>query len=255
MEDIKVCICAIINNEHRYLEEWIEHHNNLGFDTIFLFEETESNSHSEITSKYDNVSLLKLGNIINSTQTRMVKTELTKKFINEFRNDYDWVLFIDVDEFLMLEDKTNVKEVLVNYNDKSAVLLFWKMYNSNGIIDDPKTPVLTTYKETFMISPRIHSPYKPFINLKNFKGDMRNYQELNDFVNVLGFKDNRRPVYEIMWVNKYYTKSWEEWCNKFINENKKSRNFKNIDNFFVINPKMLMHRGKLMKSFNDYKKN
>ena len=54
---MKTAICAIIKDEHRFLEEWIEWHLGLGFDAIHLFEDKGSKSHEEICAKYSNVYL------------------------------------------------------------------------------------------------------------------------------------------------------------------------------------------------------
>ena len=54
---MKTSICAIIKDEHLFLEEWIEWHLGLGFDAIHLFEDKGSKSHEEICAKYSNVYL------------------------------------------------------------------------------------------------------------------------------------------------------------------------------------------------------
>jgi hypothetical protein len=47
------CIFTVIKNEHQYLDEWIKYHLDLGVDHIFILEDIDSNSHKEITDKYD----------------------------------------------------------------------------------------------------------------------------------------------------------------------------------------------------------
>ena len=42
---LNICICQIIRDEQRYLEEWINHYLNLGINKIILFEDVNSNSH------------------------------------------------------------------------------------------------------------------------------------------------------------------------------------------------------------------
>ena len=54
---MKTAICALIKDEHLFLEEWIEWHLGLGFDAIHLFEDKGSKSHEEICAKYSNVYL------------------------------------------------------------------------------------------------------------------------------------------------------------------------------------------------------
>ena len=37
---MKTAICTCIKNEQSYLKEWIDYHINLGFDHIYLYEES-----------------------------------------------------------------------------------------------------------------------------------------------------------------------------------------------------------------------
>ena len=39
---MKIAICAIIKDEQRYLEEWLQYHFKLGFDEIYLYEDLEN---------------------------------------------------------------------------------------------------------------------------------------------------------------------------------------------------------------------
>ena len=55
-------ICAIIKNEHRFLEEWIEWHFSIGFNAVHLFEDKGSDSHEDICNKYENVYLRRYEN-------------------------------------------------------------------------------------------------------------------------------------------------------------------------------------------------
>jgi hypothetical protein len=49
---MKTAICVLIKNEHDYLKEWVDYHLNLGIDEIFLFEDYDSLSHSQIINPY-----------------------------------------------------------------------------------------------------------------------------------------------------------------------------------------------------------
>ena len=44
MKHYKTAICAILKNEHQYLDEWIRHHLDIGFDEIYLYEDFGSKS-------------------------------------------------------------------------------------------------------------------------------------------------------------------------------------------------------------------
>lgn len=47
---LNICICQLIKDEQRYIEELIDYHLNLGINKIILFEDVNSKSHKHITS-------------------------------------------------------------------------------------------------------------------------------------------------------------------------------------------------------------
>ena len=55
---MKCAICAIIKDEQKFLKEFIDYHLSLGFDDIYLYEDSGSVSHDSITNKYNKVHLL-----------------------------------------------------------------------------------------------------------------------------------------------------------------------------------------------------
>ena len=60
MNHYKTALGAILKNEHQYLDEWIRHHLDIGFDEIYLYEDFGSKSHSIITDKYSSVHLIQV---------------------------------------------------------------------------------------------------------------------------------------------------------------------------------------------------
>ena len=42
-KNIKICLCAIVKNENRYLREFIEYYKKLGYNKIILYDNNEKN--------------------------------------------------------------------------------------------------------------------------------------------------------------------------------------------------------------------
>ena len=146
MNHYKTAICAILKNEHQYLDEWIRHHLDIGFDEIYLYEDFGSKSHEIITNNYSNVHLTRLSEIFDEIKHLHgdKQNALYIYFYQNYKNVFDYTAFIDIDEFIMFEDGYGLQALLNEYQDYNGIFLFWKMYNANGIIDNPKSNVVTT---------------------------------------------------------------------------------------------------------------
>lgn len=147
MKQYKTAICAILKNEHQYLDEWINHHLNVGFNEIYLYEDFGSKSHDIIADKYSNVHLISLSTIFDEIKYlhNNKQTALYIYFYQNYKNVFDYTAFIDIDEFIMFEDGYGLQSLLNEYQNYNGIYLFWKMYNANGIIDNPKSNLVSTY--------------------------------------------------------------------------------------------------------------
>ena len=78
---VRTCILTVIKNEQEYLDEWIKYHLDLGISHIFIFEDMDSESHREITDKYDDkVSLNNIETILDEdTKKKVLELKLTRK--------------------------------------------------------------------------------------------------------------------------------------------------------------------------------
>ena len=59
---MRVVVCALAKNEHLYINEWVKHYVNLGFDKIYLYDNDDNNSKyigNYINEKYADKVVLK----------------------------------------------------------------------------------------------------------------------------------------------------------------------------------------------------
>ena len=118
-------------------------------------------------------------------------------------------------------------------------------------IDKQDGSIVETYKEYYPSVKYFNYPYKSCVNLKKCES-MVNHHEASGSVNVYKKNDKSEPIYEIMWINHYFTKSWEEWCLRFLERGDIVKNHRRIADFFIINPKMLVIKNELMKKYLKY---
>ena len=50
---VKFAICAIVKNEGRYLEEWIDYHLGIGVQKFFIYDNESTDSTKDILQRYE----------------------------------------------------------------------------------------------------------------------------------------------------------------------------------------------------------
>lgn len=249
---MKTSICVIIKDENDYLDEWLEYHFNLGIDEIFLYEDYGSKSHYDITKQYgDKVHLNSIDIIFNSPDpTKNVKFEgliqqrLFEYFPKIYRNEFDWILFIDIDEFLIL--KKPLHDLLKEYDDKPGILLKWKWFGASGHINKPIGKVMDNFTKHVITTHSWGWNNKSFMNCKHFKKWKKQVHDIDGAV---------YPIYDYgvhkAWINHYFTKSWEEWKTKILERGDVFTGHRKLNEFFIINEDMLPLKEKLMEGISE----
>lgn len=237
-------ILTIIKNEQEYLDEWIKYHIDLGIDHIFIFEDTDSNSHKWITDKYgDRVSLNSIELVLDEdTKKKALELKITKKssahilylkrcllWLKEnYQDAYQWCFVIDTDEFITPDGELSLD------NTYDAFIMQWKCYGANGHINKPdysNKGVIGTYLKEIE-GELLGEPYQTKIcfNIPKYKNEFF----FNPHVPAKCKWYDNHTIY----VRHYITRSLEEYQWK-----KQTRGFlwggrRSADFFFKINPDM-----------------
>jgi len=111
MNKTKACICTLAKFENRYIREFIDHYRKYGVDKIFLYDNNDING-----EKFDEVISDYITNGFVEVFNWRGKNEPTYPILNDcykknFEN-YDWLLFYDIDEYIHLSNYSNVKDFL-----------------------------------------------------------------------------------------------------------------------------------------------
>ena len=121
MSTIKVAICVVAKWEDYYLEEWLDYNHKLGFDHIFLF---QNDWRTDVERPFLTKGIC---------DGRSVQVPLFNHFLKD-NTEYDWIAFIDCDEFIVLKKHNNIKELIEEYKDRTNIIgLNWFMYGNLGI--------------------------------------------------------------------------------------------------------------------------
>ena len=257
---MKAAVFAMIKNEHLYLEDWIQHNLKLGFDEIWLAEDYDSKSHKSITDKYPQVHYMDLDRMGIHQSYRKIKIQgWAFNFMSKFLKwkGFNWLANIDIDEYIELDKGKTLKEVLGEYSDYKGLFLAWKMYGASGRIKCTDLPPEVAYP--------IPSPYiykrewsgKMLVNLDRITNQDKYINIHNNFGGVDIYKveveapplKRKEPKYwKKIWINHYFTKSFEDWLFRLKRGNM-NNSLRKMDTFFQYNPDMRSKRAELMKKY------
>jgi len=263
---LNICICQLIKDEQRYIEEWIDFYLNLGVSKFILFEDWNSSSHVDVLSKYgDKVILHKLCDIATEEEMRNVKETrqepIWKYFYEHYKKDFDVCLFVDVDEYLECNYTEFINEIETYNKDNNIqfITYTWQVMSANGHIKDPysnhKYSLINTYTKKF------NKQFKDLnINTKSliFLNKLNSY---TDFCAPHGPWEGDNLIKSDIRLRHYLTKSWEEYKYRiFFRGEPANRNWtRHIEDFFEINEDLLPYKEQLLKEcenleykYNDY---
>ena len=124
---IKTAICLIAKEENKYISEFVEHYKNLGINRINLYDNNDINGEKfdYILKDYIDSNLVK---IINYRGLSKPQTIAYKDCYDMNKNIYDWIGFYDVDEFLYINNYSNINKFLSLKKFKKCSSLFIILY-------------------------------------------------------------------------------------------------------------------------------
>ena len=214
LKKAKVMLCSIMKNEELYIDEWLEYHRYLGFERAHLFDNADNASTylASLPAKYKGyvkvTHLPGLGKQFSAFQT----------CVKEGAKRNVWAAFIDIDEFIVLREHSDIKAFLHDVApDGGSVVLNWNIMVSNGSLAYDSTPVVERFTLT-SVEPNLHVKtiaYLPHVRRPNIHNTY--LKKGHPTVDQHGCAvDPNSPFHpgndrEIAHINHYYTKSWEEF--------------------------------------------
>lgn len=137
---------VLVLTKNTNLQEWIEHHLNIGFEHIFVID----NNDLPITLNNDNVTIIPYNNVQLISWIEFQSTAYDYALSIIRKTKYNYLLVIDDDEFLHLKTHTNIKDFIID-----RMIMFgiyncsfqWETYDDNDIIyeKDCKESIQNTY--------------------------------------------------------------------------------------------------------------
>lgn len=206
-----ISIVCIIKNEGPYLKEWIEYHKFIGVDHFYVYDNESDDNTKEILNPYIDSGLVTYLFFPGKNMQDAAYEHCSKNFGHETK----WLSVLDLDEFIVLKQKKNLKEFMAEFADCSQVSIHWVLYGSSGFEKTPQGGVLANFKAH---SDKVDFSPKSIFNPRTVVECGAHYMWVcgpwvNENREDFGKDKTARPI-EKAQVNHYIIKSWEEFYNR-----------------------------------------
>jgi hypothetical protein len=229
-----IAVVSCVKNEENYLTEWLKFHELVGVRKFFIYLDACDDQSEAVIKAYNGSSevlIVPWAGRMTDTPTGQILNSQVIAFshaIQNFGQSFQWMAFIDVDEFLLPKSGKTLTEVLDRVGGFPNISLPWHMFGPSGHLTQPSGGVLRNYTQ------RAKNPLSNKKNLRNFKCivDPCKVSEVsvhhfstvehgeltcNDQGARFSRKGRKSPEFysaEHIQLNHYYSKSHEELARK-----------------------------------------
>ena len=228
----QISLCLIFKNEAPFLKEWLDYHLTVGVDHFYLYNNNSDDDFMRVLKPYID------GNIVTLIEWPYNHSQFKayKHCYESYRNETNWISFLDADEFVVPKYVDTIGEWLQKFNKYHAVNIHWLMFCTGGVLEhDYNKNVIEQY----------HACWNDFWNhgkcFINTRFDIANFETwwvhhhtymyrkifginlivpaINQFGYICtidetwGGGKNKRQNSTIQ-INHYFTKAWSIWSEK-----------------------------------------
>ena len=131
-----ISICGCFKNEARFVKEWIEYHLMMGVEHFYLYNNNSDDNYQEILQPYIDKGIVTLEHYSHVP----AQPGIYQHWYENYRQESDWVSFLDFDEFFVPLKHDNLKDWLDENGKYPVLLIYWKMFGTSGLMnhDDNK---------------------------------------------------------------------------------------------------------------------
>ena len=221
---VKVALCTMGRNENLYINEFVDHYLSLGVDTLFLYDDN-----IEEKEKFVNALPQKDSIVIEYTKDNDIKGQnhAYNHCYSRHKNDYDWFIMIDMDEYLVIKNNDTLKGYLTDhvFDKCDFIKLHWRIPSDNNLLHYENKSLFERFQRPYYTSNHIKSIIRGHIdNLIYWIHSPKISPERNVTCDNIGRIINKTNLnfQSIMKVNTdrayfvhFFFKSTEEFINKY----------------------------------------
>ena len=254
--ETKICVCTLGKNENKYIKEFINHYKGLGVDKIFLYDNNNIGDGNETfeteVSEFVKDEFVKL---IDYRGVEQPQLKIYSECFSQNNKYYDWFLFFDLDEYIHLENYSNIKDFLSEKRFNKCKLIYFNCFRhtDNDLLFYDNRTLSTRFPNINWKSGSFTLKTIASRKIKNIRFKTTHWLDrsligcdvFGEIVIPIKRKvklDNKInfPKYKLYYIDHYCFKSTEEFINK-INRG---------DGLFGFNNKTRLHKIRIYFNYN-----
>ena len=221
---VSCTVCMIAKNEGPYLLEWVAYYRSLGFSKIVVYENNSTDRSAVIlrklaARKYIEHRTWKLG--------KYESPQITAYEDMVGRAQTDWLLFVDCDEFLVMNkgSLSSMLEYIHPQADIGAIGVNWRVFGSSSNLVGDSRPVIERFVRASEANFEANKHLKSFLRVGSVGeaidmhlSDVKGRVVFADG-SPLGLESRGRASeikFDVAQVNHYFGKTPEEYAIKML---------------------------------------
>lgn len=215
----------MVKNEALSLVEWISYHQAVGIDNFIIANNESSDNTLDLIK-----CLQKVVNIIvfdfPTPMNERPQIPAFNKMLSDYKNKFDYMMFIDLDEFVLpINENLNIDDTIRQLFDSNvgALAMNWCNYGSNGQIFRENGLVISRFDKHAPISMLANHHYKTLFRTDSVSKFINpHHVELKKGVYINGKKEvletyegkqglSKSVIWDNVRINHYVVKSLQEY--------------------------------------------
>jgi hypothetical protein len=130
--------------DEKNIKEWAAHHLLIGFNLVYIFDHKSKLPLKEVFNNFDKRVIIERCELDGPPKIPLMKkaSEIAATF------QADWFIYLDADEFIILNKFRGVKDMLSRYYFADSLALNWVMFGTNNHIKDQDGLILENYTKS-----------------------------------------------------------------------------------------------------------
>lgn len=243
----EVALCLIIRDENEYLKEWLDWHIKAGVQHFYIYDHGSKTPVAQFIKTLGKRRSAKITVVDWSGSHKDAQPEAYNHCLNAAKGVCRWLGFIDTDEQVSVKTGEKLTEFLKGYEDYAGLFVNWVTFNAGGRVKKTDEPLRERFRQITHGDSWADTVGKVFVQPDFMKemyihnGEPQTGFDIVDENKTVVPKYSLtlcNPSHELISVDHFYTKSYEEWVEKMNRGSAHSNFSRSYDEFFALNPDM-----------------
>lgn len=213
-----VSVVVIAKNEGSYFKEWLDWHISKGVEKFYVYDNESIDETKEVLKPYIEKGIVEYIYFPGYRKQLAAYDDCLKRH----RFDTRWLAVIDMDEFIVPLKDSTIPEYLKKMEEFPVVEINWLCYGSSGQKDRHPGGVMERFKRHSEGSHELNHHVKSILNPRRVYGMIGCHEaaridgkgvDSNGKIIKKAWRD-REPVHEMIKINHYAVRSYEEFIEK-----------------------------------------